>query len=138
MKGLLFLATLLVSLLVSTEADAQIFRFRQKTTTFSSCPGGVCPTNVQSAGHWTFGPESTIEQHLSRTHGQSTAGLTREQMLSLHDSLHEGRRINMVPSPTKEVVQTYRVPSPAQKVVAVVRSRTRINPMFTGKYLGPF
>lgn len=70
----------------------------------SSCPSGVCPTAQSSysypvasaviqplrsaAGHWSY--PGSIDSHLEGTHGVATAGLTRQQKLDLHDSLHEG------------------------------------------------
>ncbi len=47
-------------------------------------------STVRSGGlHWTY--PGSIEHHLRTTHGQNVTGLTREQMLDLHDRLHEGR-----------------------------------------------
>jgi hypothetical protein len=43
---------------------------------------------VNRPGHWTY--PGTINGHLESTHGVSTAGMSREQMLDLHDALHEG------------------------------------------------
>jgi hypothetical protein len=42
-----------------------------------------------SAHRWTY--PGDLNSHLTQTHGVSTAGLSREQMLNLHDSIHEGR-----------------------------------------------
>lgn len=88
----------------------------------SSCPNGQCPTaNAPSAsvmqstpvasivqmpfkavdnvrGHWSY--PGTIDNHLESTHGVSTAGMTREQKLSLHDSLHEGTANQVLQSET--------------------------------------
>lgn len=95
-------------------ADAQILRklFQRSSAQQSNCPGGNCPQSyasprysqafsapvyapeIRSAGHWSY--PGTISGHLSRTHGVSTAGMTREQMLDLHDALHEGRAVKAV------------------------------------------
>lgn len=40
------------------------------------------------AGHWSYPGE--ISNHLATDHAVQTAGMSREQMLNLHDSLHEG------------------------------------------------
>ena len=85
-------------------ADAQIFpnAFWNQTKQVGvsgGCPGGVCPTamapqavqratTVQQPGHWTY--PGTIENHLESTHGVATAGMSRQEKLNLHDSLHEG------------------------------------------------
>ena len=54
------------------------------------CPGGVCPDRgAASASHWTY--PGTITNHLQGAHGVPTNGMSRQQMLDLHDSLHEGR-----------------------------------------------
>jgi len=91
---------LLVCLTVVTCADSQIlqrlgsrFRSRRATVT-SNCPGGVCPTDqvYQSANHWTY--PGTIQNHLATDHGVSTSGMSRQQMLNLHDALHEGRAVS--------------------------------------------
>lgn len=84
----------------------------------SSCPGGMCPTSsapaaFQSApvanvvqmpfkavdnarGHWSY--PGTIDSHLESTHGVSTAGMSRQEKLNLHDSLHEGTAQNVAVS----------------------------------------
>lgn len=49
---------------------------------------------VARAGHWTYPGE--ISNHLASSHGVSTAGMSREQMLDLHDSLHEGTSVSAV------------------------------------------
>ena len=55
----------------------------------SNCPGGVCPDRgAASASHWTY--PGTISNHLEGAHGVPTSGMSRQQMLNLHDSLHEG------------------------------------------------
>ena len=46
-------------------------------------------TSSANAQHWTY--PGDLGSHLQSTHGVSTAGLSREQMLNLHDALHEGR-----------------------------------------------
>ena len=45
---------------------------------------------IARAGHWSY--PGSIENHLAATHGMSSSGMSREQMLALHDSLHEGSR----------------------------------------------
>lgn len=47
----------------------------------------VC--NISEA-HWTY--PGNLAVHLRQTHGVQTAGLTHQQMLYLHDSLHESTR----------------------------------------------
>jgi hypothetical protein len=89
--------------LYSGYADAQLFRYRATKQVSSSCPGGVCPTNVSqsysiantTAGHWSY--PGTIDSHLESTHGVSTAGMSRQEKLNLHDSLHEGSAVVSVP-----------------------------------------
>jgi hypothetical protein len=39
------------------------------------------------AGHWSY--PGSIDDHLKSQHGVDTSGMTREQMLSTHDALHE-------------------------------------------------
>ena len=72
--------------------------------TVQSCPGGVCPTAAmvttttqqsavqvtRSAEHWSF--SGTIAGHLKSGHGVDPDGMTREQMLNLHDALHESAK----------------------------------------------
>ncbi len=69
------LAILVVSMMAS-QADAQIFRR---------------PSASQSYGHWSY--PGDIASHLLSTHGRSVAGMSREQMLDMHDALHEGRSV---------------------------------------------
>ena len=49
---------------------------------------------IARAGHWTYPGE--IGNHLASSHGVSSAGMSREQMLDLHDSLHEGTSVRAV------------------------------------------
>jgi hypothetical protein len=53
-------------------------------------------TANQQPGHWSF--PGTIESHLEGTHGVATAGMSRQEKLNLHDSLHEGASQNLVVS----------------------------------------
>lgn len=91
----------LVACLFCSSASAQLLPWnRVKQVSPSSCPGGVCP-NVASTvapprGHWSY--PGTIESHLENTHGVATAGMTRQEKLNLHDSLHEGTAQNVVVS----------------------------------------
>lgn len=85
---------ILLAVVCCGQANAQLFsRFGRAQV--SSCPGGVCPTTtvysspaVRSPGHWSY--PGDIDSHLERDHGVSTAGMSRQQKLDLHDSLHEG------------------------------------------------
>lgn len=44
---------------------------------------------IARAGHWSYPGE--ISNHLANDHGVQTNGMSREQMLDLHDALHEGQ-----------------------------------------------
>ena len=108
----------------------------------SSCPGGVCPTNravyqpvrtvIQQAAtsrHWTY-PGPSIASHLAdaehaaqlRAKGISTAGMSQEQMLSLHDALHENRVV--VPQKVKTVAPQV-MPRVAQPMIAVPQATAK-------------
>ena len=63
----------------------------------SSAPYANFP--VSSGPHWTF--PGSIENHLQIGHGINTTNMSREQMLSLHDSLHEGKVSSTQPSPPR-------------------------------------
>lgn len=82
-------------LCVANTGQAQLLRklFGTKNTgqVSSSCPGGNCPTSsapaaYQSRGHYTY--PGTIDNHLEYDHRVSTAGMTREQKLDMHDAIH--------------------------------------------------
>lgn len=89
------------------------------------CPNGNCPVQYQPTytyqpytyrfrqvprtnSHWTFSPERTISDHLRNTHKVSSSGMTTEQMLSLHDALHEGRASIKQAPPRKTTVTAIR------------------------------
>lgn len=69
-------------------------------------------------GHWTF--PGDIASHLRTTHGKNVNGMTQEQMLNMHDALHEGEAKPVVqlqtcpvgqPCPQRQPVQqTYTQP----------------------------
>jgi len=90
-------AILILGILLPQFADAQLFRrsIQRTRTVQSSCPNGICPTSnatrcvARSNAHWTY--PGTIDSHLIGTHGVATVGMSREQMLSTHDAIHEGR-----------------------------------------------
>ena len=124
----------LAILLLPSVAQAQLFpRLRafniQPNKVSSSCPGGICPTNIPSyastantgSGHWSF--PGTITNHLESEHGVSTAGLTRQEQLNLHDSLHEGGSpqsvVRSVPGRAPQTT-TYYYPSPSTPLIGAV------------------
>ena len=92
--------TLAVALMMAQPSFAQLFPnapWNRSSSASDACPGGVCPIpNTTARGHWTF--PGTIESHLGSTHGVDTSGMTRGQMLSTHDALHEGRAPSYVKS----------------------------------------
>ena len=47
----------------------------------------LSPGNASAQGHWSFPGE--LSHHLRTTHGIQTAGKSYQEMLYLHDSLHE-------------------------------------------------
>jgi hypothetical protein len=53
----------------------------------------------KSKGHWSF--PGKIEDHLKNDHKQDVSGLSREQMLDLHDSLHEAVKAAPPAEPAK-------------------------------------
>ena len=72
--------------------------------TASASPGGAAtrqfpPRQSSGTGHWTY--PGNIRQHLQQSHGITAAEaamLTREQLESLHDALHEGRGVQQIRS----------------------------------------
>lgn len=100
----------------STPAFAQLLPNApwNKRAQASSCPRGGCPDSqaVSSAGHWTY--PGTITNHLQGAHGVPTNGMSREQMLDLHDALHEGRAPAMKQvAPAAYAEASYAAPLPA-------------------------
>ena len=87
------------------QGDAQLFRRLQVRQSYTS----------PNQGHWSF--PGRIQDHLSGFHGQDISGLSYEQMLSLHDAIHEGRPI---PSrvPVRQQIQSPAV-LPRQSVPVV-------------------
>lgn len=90
-------------------ASAQVFPNApwNKKAPASHCPAGGCPDSqtATSAGHWTH--PGTISNHLEGAHGVPTNGMNREQMLDLHDALHEGR------APAMKQAVPYAIAAPA-------------------------
>lgn len=49
-------------------------------------------------GHWTY--PGDLADHLRTTHGKKVDGMTTEQMLNMHDALHESEPVRIVqPAP---------------------------------------
>lgn len=89
------------------------------TSTVSNCPDGKCPLQTKSPpakqtvaavgpddrpGHWTY--PGSIDSHLKTIHGVDPSGLTREQKLTLHDSLHESAKATPVATAPAPVYQS--------------------------------
>jgi hypothetical protein len=74
----------------------------QKVPQISNAPYANFPTS--SGPHWTF--PGSIENHLQSGHGINTSNMSRDQMLSLHDSLHEGKVSTTQPSPLRTTYST--------------------------------
>ena len=87
----------------SSFCDAQLFRRSRWSGLVST---GNRDTMSQN-GHWGF--PGRIVDHLSGFHGQDISGLTREQLLDLHDAIHEGRAV-----PSRRLKQTSQPAKPKQ------------------------
>lgn len=87
--SLVFIAIAMMSFPVQAQLFPNAFWNKSRQPNAVSCPGGNCPTTANVLpGHWTY--PGTISNHLERDHGVSTSGLTRQEQLNLHDSIHEG------------------------------------------------
>lgn len=77
----------------STASTPNVTRSVVRTQSFSA---PVAQPNIvrSSSSHWTY--PGDITSHLETDHGQSVAGLSHEQQLDLHDSLHESGRTSGV------------------------------------------
>lgn len=84
----------------SSFCEAQLFR---RTRWSNSAPVKIRDT-VSQNGHWSF--PGRIQDHLAGFHGQDASGLSYEQMLDLHDAIHEGRPIPKRRSPSPAPVQS--------------------------------
>lgn len=97
--------------------------FAMAGSAIAQCPGGSCPvqtTRVVQRAHWTY--PGALDEHLRGAHGQNVSGMTRGQMLDLHDALHEGRA---------GIVRR----TAAAPVQAVQRTTTRV--ATRARYVGP-
>ncbi len=81
----------------------------------SSASGPYANFPVSSGPHWTYPGSHNdptgvhIKNHLANEiHGINTSGMSKEQMLSLHDSLHEGRVSNTQPTPVQQTTYSTR------------------------------
>ena len=127
MKPTVLISVFLCLVTLVTTADAQLFRNApwNRVRTQSNCPGGICPTSnatrtvVRSNAHWTY--PGTIEGHLQSTHGMAVTGMSREQMLSMHDAIHEGRAVAS-PVAVQPVVYSPPLPKAAPPPKPVVQS----------------
>lgn len=76
---------------IDTYQDGRRFlRWRPVRTSVSVSSGSV---RVSSGPHWTY--PGDIQSHLAVGHGQQVSGMSQDEMESLHDSLHEGTRVNV-------------------------------------------
>lgn len=70
-------------------------------------PGTVVREVPKQPGHWTFpSVDRTIDQHLRARHDVVPSGMTREEMLDLHDALHETESRGVSQTPAKVKVST--------------------------------
>lgn len=54
-----------------------------------------------ASAHWSF--PGTIDRHLQADHGINTRGMSYEQMLNLHDSIHESRAPRQYQQPVRRL-----------------------------------
>lgn len=112
--------SLMVVCLICTTASAQLLPNApwNRLSKSDACPNSQCPNSplrsTASAGHWTY--PGTISNHLEGAHGVPTNGMSRKQMLDLHDALHEGTAPTMKQSLPAYVASSYAA-QPAPLVV---------------------
>lgn len=99
------IAVFIAFLLVSGTVEAQLFRRQNKTM------------HQSQGGHWGY--PGDIAAHLATTHGQSVSGLSHEQMMSLHDAIHEGRAVQK-PLPRPAIPMRIENPKRKQEPAPVV------------------
>ena len=63
---------------------------RNTRTVVRNAPVRFSTTHQALRGHWSY--SGTISNHLRNEHGMITDGMTQEQMLQLHNAIHEGTR----------------------------------------------
>lgn len=102
MKTKLIAIAFILVCMIAQDSQAQIFgRFRGSAKQ-AICPTGGCPTVTTSQqGHWSY--SGTIESHLKSAHGVESAGMSSEQKLTLHDSLHTGKSVPQITIVTAEI-----------------------------------
>jgi hypothetical protein len=81
------------------------------------CFLGLCST--AKAQSWTY--PGDLRTHLEQGHGVSTAGMSRFELLNLHDSLHEANRsFNLVGRPIERTANLVSVVRPVQRAKSAV------------------
>lgn len=78
---------------VATSAAPSTLVVQQQPRTPLRTAAAVVTAPIARAGHWSYPGE--ISNHLAKDHGVNPSGMTRGQMLNLHDSLHEGTAVSV-------------------------------------------
>lgn len=89
-------------------------------------------TTDTKPGHWTY--PGDLSDHLRTTHGVSVDGMSKEQMLNMHDVLHESQPVRIDP-PVQAFIQQPSVcplgqPCP-QRIQPVQQTQTYVQPRRT-------
>lgn len=85
---------ILLAAVLQASAVAQTFVVTERWTSRPAAGKRVARVTMRwnVSGNWSP-TEIQTRQHLEREHGVQTSGMTHQQMLDLHDSLHDGRRV---------------------------------------------
>jgi hypothetical protein len=83
---------------------------------------------VSSGPHWTY--PGDIASHLQNDHGQSVSGMSVDQQLTLHDSIHESQRSGVTRTVTRSNLQSGNCPGGVCPTSASTVTRSFSRPRF--------
>lgn len=86
---------------------------------------------VRSSNHWSY--PGDISTHMQTAHGQDVYGMSVEQQLSLHDSIHESQRGGVTRTVTRSNVQASNCPGGVCPTNASTVTRSYSRPRWFGR-----
>ena len=136
MRRLLIVIVLLASAMPSYGSEWVITESRVKTKTKTVVRLVEKPQRIRLRwninGSWSPSEQQT-RSHLEGQHGIVTAGMTHQQMLDLHDALHEGRSVTSRSKTTVRVQQSGGCPGGVCPLPAYGRRTVRSRSFFRGR-----
>ena len=80
------LLSIVFTLILASQADAQLFRRLSRPT--QTCPNGICPSPNSNEIQWYSRDGLSPKAHVEQVHGLNTTGMSHEDILQAQNDYH--------------------------------------------------